>query len=74
MADSVRCTCPRCRTRGLMGPVILITIGVLFLIAEYSGRYSFGELWPVILIVIGAMKLLEASASAEGHVGKDKQP
>ncbi|HXW18070.1 MAG TPA: DUF5668 domain-containing protein [Candidatus Acidoferrales bacterium] len=57
-----------------MGPVILITVGVLFLIGEYSGRYSFGELWPVILIVIGAMKLLEASASTEGHVDKDRQP
>ena len=74
MADSVRCSCARCRMRGLMGPVILITVGVLFLIGQYSGRYSFGELWPVILIVIGAMKLLEASASTEGHVDKDRQP
>jgi hypothetical protein len=56
-----------------MGPVILITVGVLFLIGQYSGRYSFGELWPVILIVIGAIKLLEATASTVGHVDKEKE-
>ena len=69
MADRVRCTCARCHCRGLMGPVILITLGVLFLIGQYSGRYSFGELWPIILIVVGIVKVIEASASTEGHVG-----
>jgi hypothetical protein len=54
---------------GLMGPVILITIGVLFLIGEYSGRYTFGQLWPVILIVAGLVKILESTASTEGHTG-----
>jgi len=54
-----------------MGPVILITIGALFLIGEFSSRVSFGELWPVILIAIGAVKLLEASASTEGHIDKE---
>ncbi len=69
MADHTKCSCARCRMRGLMGPVILITLGVLFLIGEYSGRYSFNELWPIILIVIGAVKILESTASTEGHTG-----
>jgi len=70
MADQkARCTCARCRMRGLMGPVILITIGALFLIGQYSGRYTFGQLWPVILIVAGLVKVLESTASAEGHTG-----
>jgi cell shape-determining protein MreD len=72
MPDEVRCTCARCRLHGLMGPAILITIGVLFLIQQFSNRFSFGELWPVILIVIGAVKLLEATASTAGHVEKEK--
>ena len=63
-----QCKCQQCRTRGLMGPLVLITIGVLFLLSQYS-RYSFGELWPVILIVIGAVKVAEALSSVEGHVG-----
>ncbi len=73
MSDEVRCTCARCRIHGLMGPVILITVGVLFLIGQYSGRYSLGELWPVILIVICAINLLEATASTVGHVDKEKE-
>ena len=52
-----------------MGPVILVTIGLLFLFGEYS-RYSFGELWPIILIVAGAVKVGESLASSEGHVGQ----
>jgi uncharacterized membrane protein len=55
-----------------MGPAILITIGVLFLIQQFSNRITFGELWPIILIVIGAVKLLEATASTAGHVDKEK--
>ena len=62
------CACARCRTRGLMGPAVLITLGVLFFAAQYS-RYSFGDLWPILLIVIGAVKIAEALASSEGHVG-----
>lgn len=68
MSSPRQCSCPRCRTRGLMGPVLLITVGVLFMAGYYS-RYSFGDLWPVILIVIGVVKVAEALASREGHVG-----
>jgi uncharacterized membrane protein len=52
-----------------MGPVILITLGVLFLLPQFFQRVGFGDLWPIILIVIGAVKLLESSASTEGHAG-----
>ncbi|HEV2222470.1 MAG TPA: DUF5668 domain-containing protein [Candidatus Acidoferrales bacterium] len=60
----------RCRTRGLMGPVILITIGVLFFIGQYNWHYSFERLWPIILIVIGVVKILSETASTEGHVNQ----
>ena len=63
----VRCGCPRCSVRGMMGAVILITIGVLFLIDKINWNLSFGRLWPAILIVIGIVKVAEAMASTEGH-------
>jgi hypothetical protein len=69
MNQSRRCNCGQCRTRALMGPVMLVTIGALFLIGQYS-RYSFGELWPVILVAAGAVKVAEALASSEGHTGR----
>lgn len=68
MSAGQRCGCARCRCRGLMGPAVLITLGILFLINQY-GRYSFGELWPILLIVIGAVKVAESLSSTEGHVG-----
>ena len=69
MADANRahCACAHCRIRGLMGPLILITVGILFLIGQYS-RYSFGDLWPVLLIVIGVILVLQSLASKQGHI------
>ncbi len=64
--EKFRCNCARCRLHGLMGPVVLITLGVLFFISEYS-RVNFGQLWPILLIAIGAVKIAEAMASTEGH-------
>ncbi len=63
------CACERCGRRGLMGPVILITLGALFMVDMFPWQVDFGDLWPVILIVIGVMKLLEYSSSTEGHQG-----
>ena len=47
MSDPNRtvCHCLHCKIRGLMGPLMIITVGVLFLIGEYT-RFSFLELWP----------------------------
>src|SRR5580700_822810 len=69
MSNRVRCTCQRCTIRGLMGPVIVVTVGVLFLLSEMRGGYfDFSNTYPVILIVIGLISLTSAVASSEGHV------
>jgi hypothetical protein len=62
------CVCERCRTRRLMGPAILITLGVLFLLDSVSS-IDFGKTWPAILLVIGVVKLVQSNASYDGHVG-----
>jgi hypothetical protein len=51
-----------------MGPVVLITVGVLFLIDQIIPGMSFGRLWPVILLAIGGVQLAGSLASTEGHV------
>ena len=69
MSDRVRCNCRRCMIRGLMGPAVIITVGVLFLLDQVRGGYfSFGNTFPVILIVIGAISLASALAPADGHI------
>jgi hypothetical protein len=62
------CVCERCRTRRLMGPAILVTLGVLFLLDNIS-NIDFGKTWPAILLVIGVVKLVQGNASYTGHVG-----
>ncbi|HTX87362.1 MAG TPA: PspC domain-containing protein [Bacteroidales bacterium] len=43
----------RHRRGSLIGGLVLITLGVLFLADEFLPNVNFGDLWPVILIVIG---------------------
>jgi hypothetical protein len=62
------CQCARCRTRRIMGPSIVFTVGVLFLLENlHLENLSFGHTWPILLLVIGGVKLLQGSASIEGH-------
>lgn len=44
----------------LIGGLVLITLGILFLADEFIPHISFGDLWPVILIVIGAGLLINS--------------
>ena len=75
MSDRIRCACRRCTIRGLMGPAILITVGVLFLLDQMRGGYfSFGNTFPVILIVIGAISLASSLAPMDGHVSAGAPP
>jgi hypothetical protein len=61
-----RCGCGRCRMAGMMGPAVLITLGTLFLIGEFSS-FEFHRSWPVLLLVIGIVKLLQYTAPIDGH-------
>ena len=46
------------RRQGIVGPIAMITVGVLFLL-RYFTHYSFRETWPILLIVIGAAMIFE---------------
>lgn len=61
------CSCVRCRAHGLMGAAVLITLGVLFLLENYS-EVPFDKSFPVLLLVIGAVLLVSRSGSTEGHI------
>ncbi len=67
------CSCPRCRAHGYMGPAVLITLGVLFLLSQVTSNYwlSFDRTWPALLIVIGLVSFLRHSAPANGHVPRE---
>lgn len=46
------------RMRGLVGPVVLVTIGLLSLIENLGGP-AWHRTWPILLLAIGIVKLLE---------------
>ena len=43
--------------QAIRGPVILITIGVLFAFDRFT-EFRFSQTWPVLLIVIGLLRLV----------------
>jgi phage shock protein PspC (stress-responsive transcriptional regulator) len=52
---------PEHKNRGnLIGGLVLITLGILFLADEFIPNINFGDLWPIILIVIGAGLLINS--------------
>jgi phage shock protein C len=44
----------------LVGGLILITLGVLFLADQLIPHVDFGDLWPILIVVIGAGLLINA--------------
>jgi hypothetical protein len=51
--------------QAIRGPIVLITIGVLFAIHQ-AGILPFSRTWPLVIIVIGLMKLLERMVLPRG--------
>jgi hypothetical protein len=75
MSDQIRCRCPRCTLRGLMGPAVVITVGVLFLLQQMrGGEFDFGNTYPLILVVIGAILLGSSLAPMDGHISSSTAP
>jgi len=75
MSAQTRCRCQSCTIRGMMGPAILITLGLLFLLHQVrGGRFDFGNTWPVLLMVIGLLLLASSLAPHDGHVDTAATP
>jgi hypothetical protein len=56
-----------------MGPAVLITLGVLFLLAN-AYDYPFERTWPILLIVIGTIKVVRYVIPDAGHFNPGQYP
>jgi hypothetical protein len=64
------CACGRCSTRWLMGPAMVLTTGVLLLLQTLDVRNAgLDHTWPAWILVVGIVKLVQSSASSDGHIG-----
>lgn len=43
---------------GLIGGLVLITLGSIFLVERFIPRIHFQDIWPLILVVIGAVLIV----------------
>ncbi|HEX4783231.1 MAG TPA: DUF5668 domain-containing protein [Candidatus Sulfotelmatobacter sp.] len=67
------CTCARCRTRWLMGPSMVLLTGILFLL-QTTDVAPIDRTWPAWILAVGIVKLLQSTASSQGHVGSPPPP
>ena len=65
------CSCERCARARMMGGAVLLTLGGLFLLHEFT---HIGFQWPVLLIVIGVVMVWQHAGSTEGHVPRELVP
>jgi hypothetical protein len=49
---------PACRMRGMAGPALLITLGVILMIGHMGGPHLH-RTWPLLFLAVGIAKLLE---------------
>jgi hypothetical protein len=56
-----------------MGPAVLITLGLLFLLSNTSD-WQFERTWPILLIVIGAIKVTRYVMTDSGHINPGQVP
>ena len=61
------CGCMRCRAGSLVGAAMVTTVGVLFLLDEFT-RFGFRDTWPLLMIVLGLVKIFQSNAPTEGHL------
>lgn len=62
------CNCGRCRTRWLMGPSMVVLTGILLLL-HTTNVADLDRTWPAWILAVGVVKLLQSTASSQGHVG-----
>ena len=67
------CQCSRCIGYGVTGPAMILTVGVLGLLDDYT-RFDWGRTWPLFLIVLGGIKLLQMAGSTAGHIEPGSPP
>jgi hypothetical protein len=58
--------------RAIRGPIILITVGVLFAL-DHMTEFSFTRTWPAILIVVGLLKLGEHVAGPPPYAASSRR-
>lgn len=57
----------RCKMNDMMGPAVLVTVGTMWLLNNILHHERGLTFIAVVLIVIGGVKMLQSSASTEGH-------
>ncbi len=51
---------------GLIGGIILISLGLIFLANRFIPNINFGDLWPLLLVILGGVLIATSFAERKG--------
>ncbi len=55
------------RAYSLVGPVLLITLGTIFLVQQFVPGWGIRKTWPLLFVAIGITKLFESLFSKDAR-------
>ena len=55
---------------GLIGGIILISLGLIFLANKFIPNVDFGDLWPLLLVVLGGVLIVTSFAERKSDKGE----
>jgi hypothetical protein len=58
----------------VIGGIIVLGLGVVFLLANLEIIPHFGEMWPLVLVVVGIALLIGAIVKKEPKKEEDRPP
>lgn len=68
MSKAAVCRCPACRVASSFWPLMLITVGVVILLANLRPDFDNWVGIGIVVLVAGAVKLAASLAPAQGHL------
>jgi phage shock protein C len=57
---------------GLIGGIVLISLGLIFLVNKLIPNIHLGDLWPVLLVVLGGVLIATSLAERKGDKEKEQ--
>jgi putative Mn2+ efflux pump MntP len=58
---------------GLIGGIVLITLGIIFLANRFIPNIHFGDIWPLALIILGGVLIATSLAERKTEKKEEKE-
>ncbi len=69
-----QCPCMRCKMNDMLWPTVFVVSGVMIILNNVTYSVSKFTVIGVLCVAVGVVKVLQSSASIEGHIPPGTMP